>query len=459
MTAAIRRLAAEQKAMMDPQQRSADYFAAPLEDNIYEWHFTIRGPYASPTDQAYCPRTAAQEAEGPVCSPFPSSNTTCKAFAETTSGGEDAKEDEGKLVSSPSTSPPGGGSVSAESDVDCPSLGYEKGLYHGALIFTTEFPFSPPDIMFFTPSGRFECNTKICSSISRFHKEHWQPSYTISFILESLREFMRTEEEEGLGRINPNTVSRAQKSEYAAQSWNFKCKVCGCLSYDTYSTYMAPYISVAGKETKEEEEKAASSGLSEDPQPLTAPAASTTAEEIAGSTSQAEILTSSPLPCTITATPVATSEQPPSKSVAELLREAQLLRQARVIPSKPSERDTDTETEMSVDDEDKIPTAAAAVGPSSKAASEASQVDGEEEHTGSTETRVTEAATETPALIEPPLCTLRIGSSERWQLKITITLLDKAIAALCVFCVLIILRRCAIWLSTIAFNAVFPGLA
>ena len=33
---------------------------------------------------------------------------------------------------------------------------YAGGWYHGKLKFTPEYPFKPPGILMFTPSGRFE---------------------------------------------------------------------------------------------------------------------------------------------------------------------------------------------------------------------------------------------------------------------------------------------------------------
>jgi len=107
-------------------------------------------------------------------------------------------------------------------------LGYELGLYHGALLFNTAFPYEPPNIMFFTATGRFDCNVKICSTISQFHKEHWQPTYNIPFILESVREFMRTEGELGSGGLFKGSVTREAKKQYALDSWDFKCNQCGC---------------------------------------------------------------------------------------------------------------------------------------------------------------------------------------------------------------------------------------
>ena len=38
---AVKRLMREAAEMASP---TSDYFAAPLEDNLFEWHFTVRGP-------------------------------------------------------------------------------------------------------------------------------------------------------------------------------------------------------------------------------------------------------------------------------------------------------------------------------------------------------------------------------------------------------------------------------
>ena len=38
---AVKRLMREAAEMSNP---TSDYFAAPLEDNLFEWHFTVRGP-------------------------------------------------------------------------------------------------------------------------------------------------------------------------------------------------------------------------------------------------------------------------------------------------------------------------------------------------------------------------------------------------------------------------------
>ncbi|XP_067243597.1 ubiquitin-conjugating enzyme E2 J2-like isoform X2 [Chanodichthys erythropterus] len=67
---------------------------------------------------------------------------------------------------------------------------YEGGYYHGKLIFPQEFPFKPPSIYMITPNGRFNCNTRLCLSISDFHPDTWNPAWSVSTILTGLLSFM-----------------------------------------------------------------------------------------------------------------------------------------------------------------------------------------------------------------------------------------------------------------------------
>ena len=60
---------------------------------------------------------------------------------------------------------------------------YLGGKYHGILEFPETFPMKPPAIKMLTPSGRFELNRRICVSMSDFHIEQWNPSWTVEKIL------------------------------------------------------------------------------------------------------------------------------------------------------------------------------------------------------------------------------------------------------------------------------------
>jgi len=67
---------------------------------------------------------------------------------------------------------------------------YHGGYYHGALIFTKDFPFKPPSIYMYTPNGRFRPNKRLCLSISDFHPDTWNPAWSASTILTGLLSIM-----------------------------------------------------------------------------------------------------------------------------------------------------------------------------------------------------------------------------------------------------------------------------
>ncbi|KEG05635.1 putative ubiquitin-conjugating enzyme, partial [Trypanosoma grayi] len=160
--AAIQRLSKEKKKL--DETRVCDFYAAPLDDNIFEWHFTLQGPAESP---------------------------------------------------------------------------YAGGLYHGSLQFPRTYPFAPPDIVFLTTSGRFEVGTRICSSISSYHPELWQPTYDIAMVLVALRAFMAQDEELGIGSLMRRYVAPEEKRRMAAESHRFSCAACGMHSaHDVWLTQM-----------------------------------------------------------------------------------------------------------------------------------------------------------------------------------------------------------------------------
>ncbi|CAH2078901.1 unnamed protein product, partial [Thlaspi arvense] len=130
---AVKRILQEVKEMQ--ANPSDDFMSLPLEENIFEWQFAIRGP--------------------------------------------------------------------------CDTE-FEGGIYHGRIQLPSDYPFKPPSFMLLTPSGRFEVNTKICLSISNYHPEHWQPSWSVRTALMALIAFMPSNPNGAIGSVDyPKEERRA----------------------------------------------------------------------------------------------------------------------------------------------------------------------------------------------------------------------------------------------------------
>ncbi|KAF9930576.1 Ubiquitin-conjugating enzyme E2 6 [Mortierella antarctica] len=75
-----------------------------------------------------------------------------------------------------------------------PDTPYYGGEYYGTLTFPADYPFKPPSIRMMTPNGRFQTNTRLCLSMSDFHPGTWNPSWSVSTILNGLLSFMSQDE-------------------------------------------------------------------------------------------------------------------------------------------------------------------------------------------------------------------------------------------------------------------------
>ncbi|KAL7516037.1 hypothetical protein ACHAWX_001095 [Stephanocyclus meneghinianus] len=145
-SSSLRRIQADIRELsIDP---SDQYHAAPLEHDMFEWHFTIRG---------------------------------------------------------------------------APDTDFAGGVYHGRILLPPEYPFKPPNIVFLTPSGRFETNTKVCLSFSSFHPELWQPAWGIRLILEALISFLPTPADGAIGALD---WTKEERQKLARESVKFRCPVC-----------------------------------------------------------------------------------------------------------------------------------------------------------------------------------------------------------------------------------------
>lgn len=94
---------------------------------------------------------------------------------------------------------------------------YEGGEYYGQILFPSQYPFKPPDMKMLTPNGRFEQNRTVCMSITGYHPESWNPSWSVSTLLLGLQSFFY-EESNGLGSLK---LSDEQRRKYAQQSVSF----------------------------------------------------------------------------------------------------------------------------------------------------------------------------------------------------------------------------------------------
>jgi len=78
-----------------------------------------------------------------------------------------------------------------------------------------EYPFKPPAFVMMTPSGRFETGTKICLSISSYHPESWQPSWSVRSALTALIAFMQTPGNGAVGSLDHSPEVRMQMADEA----------------------------------------------------------------------------------------------------------------------------------------------------------------------------------------------------------------------------------------------------
>ncbi|CAD7956127.1 unnamed protein product [Amoebophrya sp. A120] len=108
---------------------------------------------------------------------------------------------------------------------------YSRGQYLGKVVLPEEYPFKPPELYMLTPNGRFEVNTKICTTMSSYHPETWKSIWTIRTVLLGLLSYFH---ETGSLGIGCTLTPEFRKKQLAEQSWGWNKKhvVAGMLFAD-----------------------------------------------------------------------------------------------------------------------------------------------------------------------------------------------------------------------------------
>lgn len=99
-----------------------------------------------------------------------------------------------------------------------PNSPYEGGMYQGKVRFPDDYPFKPPSIFMLTPNGRFETDRRLCLSISDFHPETWNPTWSVASIVNGVLSFM-LEETPTTGSV-VTTIAEKHRLRDASVAWN-----------------------------------------------------------------------------------------------------------------------------------------------------------------------------------------------------------------------------------------------
>lgn len=174
----------EARELAEPTE---EYFAHPLEDNLFEWHFTVRGPPSTEFEGGFYHGRILLPSQYPMQPP----------------------------------------NIILLTVIDLNTVKFVR------LCFVN-----------LQPNGRFEVNKKICLSISGHHPESWQPSWSIRTALLALIAFMPTP---AAGTIGSLDYTPEERQILAKKSENWECEICGKIA-DTLSSQSKSSLNITQEE-------------------------------------------------------------------------------------------------------------------------------------------------------------------------------------------------------------------
>ena len=99
---------------------------------------------------------------------------------------------------------------------------FENGIYFGKITLPNEYPLKPPNFIFITPNGRFETETKICTTFSAYHQETYTSTWNVLTMMEGMISFMTDENNDGgLGSIR-STLEERKRLANDSLNWNLQ---------------------------------------------------------------------------------------------------------------------------------------------------------------------------------------------------------------------------------------------
>jgi ubiquitin-protein ligase len=97
---------------------------------------------------------------------------------------------------------------------------YDGGVYFGKVVLPRDYPFKAPDFYFITPNGRFETDTKICTTFSSFHQETYTSTWNVFSLMQGLISYMTDAySEHGVGSVVTTIEDKKQLAE-GSLAWN-----------------------------------------------------------------------------------------------------------------------------------------------------------------------------------------------------------------------------------------------